>query len=145
MDADGSVYVGQVEPAAVAKPLAGNPVNQPGSPLSNAPSSAAEAAPKQSEENFRFRATGDSRTLRKPVVFEGEYSAPAADAEAAASGVTLNRRQSVPPVAAQAQKDARPSPAVNAAPEAQIRGRVRVLDDGRSDQRAAEVDARSLR
>ena len=138
VDADGSVYVGQVEPTAAAKPFPGSsPANQPGSPLANAPSSAAEAAPKQSEENFRFRATGDNRTLRKPVVFEGEYSsAPATDA-------TSDRRQPAPPVAAQAQKDARPSPIL--APEAQIRGSVRVLDGGRPDQRAAEVDARSVR
>lgn len=125
VDADGSVYVGQVQvdkaPAQVQAAPRANKV-QSAKQAADAVTQPQEAA----GENFRFRATGDNRTLRKPVVFEGEYTAPQPDTSA---NLKLESRAAT----------ALPPPN----PEAQIRGRVRVLD-GREGQRGAEVDARAV-
>lgn len=135
VDADGSVYVGQVQPPeadrAKAETAATGTKRAEAETRANRQSRAraSENAPLQqpspapAEENFRFRATGDNRTLQKPVVFEGEYSAPIVPE---------------PPGLRQQQSGA------NANPEAQIRGRVRVLDE-RNRLRDTEVDARAVR
>ena len=135
VDADGSVYVGQVEPEA--KSVNGG-AHQAETARANTQSKGADTT-QQTVENFRFRASGDNRTLRKPVVFEGQYSGNAATP--ADASATTNNNQSAA-AAQQALKQA--APQLSPTPEAQIRGRVRVLDNNLEAPRDAEVDARSV-
>ena len=78
VDADGSTYTGKLEAVAqnAARAL-GRAEAQTSAPAANAPATRGKDSA-SNENEFYFRATGYNGSLKKEVVFEGNYIAPPA-------------------------------------------------------------------
>ena len=100
IDADGSTYTGTARLVSRRAPTAAAPAaKQPAAPASRPASVAEEKAapqdttPESLPNEFSFRATGYNATLKKQVVFDGDYIAPAAPpAEPSQTGSARQRR-----------------------------------------------------
>lgn len=103
IDADGSTYTGTLRLVARPAPAAAAPAAKKAAPAGTAPRAASvaepdarpqEPRPESLPNEFSFRATGYNATLKKQVVFEGDYIAPGAPpaAELSQTGGARQRR-----------------------------------------------------
>ncbi len=136
VDADGSVYAGEIDlvakkDALAAKERAKTAVSPPASEAKNKAGSPADAQAADVAATFNFRASGVSNTLRQNVTIEGVYQASAppvqnAPGESAAGGMAT--RNAAELGRAQAQ-------------QAPSQGRARVVGRAQVNGRSVEVDA----
>ena len=141
VDADGSVYAGEIEVAKNEKDrLAGQEKAKPaGRPPAAVAKSAAPAAPTESKKaevaatDFNFRAAGMNNTLRQKVTIEGVYQAPANEAQ--------NVRQSAPGLAAGGATSQNTAETGRAQAQSQVQSRARVIGRAQVNGRDLEVQA----
>ena len=140
VDADGSVYSGEIE-ARLKKDkglaVAGRDQASAAAPVGEAKKPATKSKNEEVAAQFNFRASGMNNTLRQQVTIEGVYQAPAvAETQPSAPGAAASGGTT----AQDALKAGRPQPS-----QRQMQSRARVTGRAQVDGRNVPVDAEATK